>query len=190
MSALVVVGGACAIVGTLLFQLASAPGDPVATAPNLPSGDALASGDALPQGVTLYDEQYAGVANLDPALLQALRAAATDAAAEGIEFYLTSGWRSPEYQNQLLDEAVVTYGSREEAARWVATADTSSHVSGDAADIGDYDAATWLSDHGAAYGLCQIYDNEAWHYELRPDAAVDGCPRMYFDPTEDPRMRR
>jgi len=42
---------------------------------------------------------------------------------------------SPEYQNQLLREAVVKYGSDEEAARWVATADTSAHVMGDAVDI-------------------------------------------------------
>ena len=31
-------------------------------------------------------------------------------------------------------------------------------------------ATAWLSEHGAAYGLCQIYGNEPWHYELRPDA--------------------
>ena len=27
------------------------------------------------------------------------------------------------------------------------------------------------------YGLCQIYGNEPWHYELRPDAVDHGCPR-------------
>ena len=83
--------------------------------------------------------------------------------------YVNSGWRSAAYQEQLLDEAVSTYGSRKEAARWVATPDTSAHVSGDAVDIGPTDAAAWLSDHGAGYGLCQIYRNEPWHYELRPE---------------------
>jgi hypothetical protein len=63
-------------------------------------------------------------------------------------------------------------------------------VSGDAVDIGPSDAATWLSEHGAAYGLCQIYGNEPWHYELRPDAVDQGCPPMYADPTHDPRMQR
>jgi hypothetical protein len=48
----------------------------------------------------------------------------------------------------------------------------------------------WLSEHGAHYGLCQIYRNESWHYELRPEATVRGCPPMYADPTHDPRMRR
>ena len=56
--------------------------------------------------MTVFDDQYPGVANLDPDLLQALREAATDAADDGIEFYVNSGWRSPEYQNQLLREAV------------------------------------------------------------------------------------
>jgi D-alanyl-D-alanine carboxypeptidase len=62
-------------------------------------------------------------------------------------------------------------------------------VSGEAVDIGPFDAAEWLAEHGAAYGLCQIYDNEPWHYERRPDAVDDGCPPTYVDPTEDPRMQ-
>ena len=37
-----------------------------------------------------------------------------------------------------------------------------------------------VSEHGAKYGLCQIYDNEPWHYELRPKpsmtAARPGMP--------------
>ena len=51
-------------------------------------------------------------------------------------------------------------------------------------------ADAWLSEHGAAYGLCQIYGNEPWHYELRPEAVDHGCPPMYADPTHDPRMQR
>ena len=116
------------------------------------------------------------MANLDPALLGALRQAATDAADDGVEFVVDSGWRSPAYQEQLLREAVSKYGSEAEAARWVATPNTSAHVSGDAVDIGPSDAAAWLSEHGAAYGLCQIYGNEPWHYELRPEAIDHGCP--------------
>ena len=55
---------------------------------------------------------------LDPALLGALRAAETDAADDGVEIVVESGWRSPEHQAQLLREAVSKYGSAEEAARW------------------------------------------------------------------------
>lgn len=143
---------------------------------------------ALPDGVTVFEDRYPGVANLHPALLRALRAAATDAAADGVVFRVNSGWRSAGYQERLLREAVVRYGSVREAARWVATPDTSPHVVGDAVDVG-LDARRWLSQHGARYGLCQIYRNEPWHYELRPEAVVHGCPPMYADPSHDPRMR-
>jgi hypothetical protein len=57
-------------------------------------------------------------------------------------------------------------------------------------DIGPSDAEAWLSEHGAEYGLCQIYSNEPWHYELRREAIDHGCPSMYADPTHDPRMRQ
>jgi hypothetical protein len=145
---------------------------------------------AVPDGTRVFDDEIPGVANLDPDLLGALRQAATDAADDGVEFYVDSGWRSPEYQDQLLREAISEYGSEEEAARWVATADTSPHVSGHAVDIGPSDATAWLSEHGAEYGLCQIYSNEPWHYELRPEAIDHGCPPMYADPTHDPRMQQ
>ena len=144
----------------------------------------------VPDGTTVFDDEIPGVTNLDPALLGALRQAATDVGDNGVEIFVNSGWRSPEYQNQLLREAVSKYGSEEEAARWVATADTSPHVSGDAVDIGRVDATAWLSEHGAKYGLCQIYSNEPWHYELRPEAIDHGCPPMYSDPAHDPRMQQ
>jgi zinc D-Ala-D-Ala carboxypeptidase len=130
------------------------------------------------------------VANLNADLVAALRQAATDAAGNGVEFVVDSGWRSQAYQEHLLEEAVSEYGSEEEAGRWVATPDTSPHVSGDAVDIGPFDATAWLSEHGAEHGLCQIYGNEPWHYELRPEAVHDGCPPMYGDPTQDPRLQR
>ena len=127
-----------AITGTLVYQSASssAPsfsqvrrGDQRAAATDADGAVTEADG-LLPVGVTVFDDEYPGVANLEPDLLQALREAATDAADDGIELYVNSGWRSPEYQDQLLREAVSKYGSASEAARWVATADTSAHVSG------------------------------------------------------------
>ena len=145
---------------------------------------------SVPDGTTVFDDEVPGVAKLDPALLGALRQAATNAADdEGVEFVVDSGWRSPAYQAQLFREAIAKYGSAQEAARWVAAPNASAHVSGDAVDIGPSGAAAWLSEHGAAYGLCQIYGNEPWHYELRPEAVAHGCPPTYADPTEDPRMR-
>ena len=148
------------------------------------------AGGAIPDGTTVFDDSVAGVANLDPDLRAALRAAATAAAGDGVAVYVDSGWRSREYQQQLFNQAVSKYGSVDAAARWVASPNTSAHVSGDAVDIGHSNAAAWLSEHGAQYGLCQIYGNEPWHYELRPEAAHQGCPPMYADPAHDPRMQR
>jgi hypothetical protein len=139
---------------------------------------------------TVFDDAVPGVGRLDPLLLKALRRAAVAAKANGVQFVVTSGWRSPAYEEQLLREAVSKYGSEEEAARWVATPSTSAHVSGNAVDLGPFAAAAWLADHGAAFGLCQIYRNEPWHYELRPKALGHGCPPMYADPTHDPRMQQ
>ena len=156
-------------------------------------GDRGALGEAdgaVPDGTTAFDDRIPGVANLDHDLLAALRRAATDAADEAVGVVVHSGWRSPEYQERLRREEVAKYGSDDEAARWVASPDTSPHVAGDAVDIGPSAAKAWLSEHGAAYGLCQIYNNEPWHYELRPGAVDHGCPPMYADPTHDPRMQR
>jgi D-alanyl-D-alanine carboxypeptidase len=167
-----------------------APGE-VGAAPPIGRGDALGEADgAVPDGTTVFDDGVPGVARLAPALLVALRGAATDAAGDGVAFSVDSGWRSRGYQEQLLQAAIAKYGSQAQATRWVATPDTSAHVLGDAVDLGPSDATEWLSEHGAAYGLCQIYANEPWHYELRPEAIAGGCPAMYADPTQDPRMQR
>jgi D-alanyl-D-alanine carboxypeptidase len=153
------------------------------------SAAGVAEGE-VPDGTTVFDDDIPAVANLDPALLGALRGAATEAARDGVELDVNSGWRAPSYQERLLDEAESKYGSREEAARWVATPQTSRHVSGDAVDIGPSTASAWLSTHGAEHGLCQIYRNEPWHYELRPAAVDHGCPATYADPTRDSRMQQ
>ncbi len=182
-----------AIAAALGHQLPASSSSPAASPVDvLPSEHPGARGEAhgaVPDGTTFFADAIPGVAKLDPALLGALRQAATVAADAGVEFVVDSGWRSTQYQGQLLREAVSKYGSEAEAARWVATPDTSPHVSGDAVDIGPSGAAAWLSEHGAEYGLCQIYGNEPWHYELRPEAGDQGCPPMYADATQDPRMR-
>ena len=158
--------------------------------PAAPRGGLGEAGGAIPDGTTVFDGTVPGVAKLDPDLLTALRRAATEAAGAGVRFTVDSGWRSPAYQEQLLHDAISKYGSEAEAARWVATPDTSAHVSGNAVDIGPSGAAAWLTEYGAAYGLCQTYGNEPWHFELRPEAIDHGCPAMYADPTHDPRMQQ
>jgi hypothetical protein len=163
---------------------------PAGHAHSEPRGALGEAGGAVPDGTTVFDDRVPAVANLDPALLRALRRAAAAAAADGVELLVNGGWRSAAYEDQLRREAVTKYGSEAEAARWVATGTTSAHVAGDAVDVGPSAATAWLSAHGAAYGLCRIYANEPWHYELRPGAVAHGCPAMYADPTQDPRMQR
>jgi hypothetical protein len=160
---------------------------------DLPAADGGVLGEAdgtLPEGTTIFDDNVTGVARLDPALRDALRRAAGAAQANGLRFLVNSGWRSENYQEHLLADAVTKYGSRQEALRWVAEPTTSAHETGDAVDLGPATTTSWLSQHGAAYGLCQIYRNEPWHYELRPDAADHGCPEMYADAAHDPRTQR
>ncbi|WP_205471889.1 M15 family metallopeptidase [Nocardioides sp. SYSU D00038] len=126
------------------------------------------------------DPERGSLRRLDPALLAAFRAASRAAEADGIRMVVTSGWRSRAHQARLYDEAVERYGSEEEARRYVATPDTSAHVTGDAIDVGPTDAADWLSSHGAEHGLCQVFANELWHYELDP--TPDGeCPAQLPD---------
>ncbi|MFE4519598.1 M15 family metallopeptidase [Kitasatospora sp. NPDC056783] len=179
--------------GALALAAACAGGPPAgesvlrtlaATVSVSPSGDAGGAGEdgRIPDGVTLspLDDRAAAVRNLDPALLAALREAAGAAKAQGIEMSVTSGWRGTGYQQRLLDRAVVTYGSLEQARRFVNTPEKSAHVSGKAVDVGPTSADYWLIQHGAAYGLCQVYGNEIWHFELRTTPGGT-CPAMLPD---------
>lgn len=173
------------------------PSGPLLLPPRPPRADPDAQGSddgastaegALPEGATIFDDQYPGIHRLDAELLAALREAARVAADAGVEFEVNSGWRSAEYQRRLLRRAIAEYGSEEEARRWVTTPKNSEHVTGNAVDLG-VQARRWLAQHGAAYGLCQIYANEPWHFELRPGAVDHGCPEMYADAAHDPRTQ-
>ena len=79
-------------------------------APNGRLGALGEADGAVPDGTTVFDDDVPGVAKLDSDLLGALHRAAADAAGDGVEFYLDSGWRSAEYQEQLLREAISKYG--------------------------------------------------------------------------------
>lgn len=132
------------------------------------------------EGLSPFATDYPAVGNLAPELLAAVQHASTDAARDGVDLIITSGWRSVRYQQSLLNAAIAQYGSEAEARRWVNTPEKSTHVTGNAVDIGAAAADLWLRQHGNRYGLCQIYANEMWHYEL---AAEPGgiCPRPIAD---------
>jgi zinc D-Ala-D-Ala carboxypeptidase len=133
----------------------------------------------LPNGQRLspFDLSSPAVNRLDPALLDAIERAANAAAADGITIGLTSGWRSPAFQQRLFDDAVAQYGSADIAGQYVASPQVSKHVIGKAVDVGPTDADNWLLRNGQAFGLCQIYANEIWHFELASDYG-GGCPPL------------
>ena len=128
-------------------------------------------GGWLPDGVTLspFDVENPIVGLLDPALLTAVQDATRKAAAENIDIRINSGWRSRGFQQRLFDDGVRSYGSVEAARQFVASADTSKHVEGQAVDIAPVAADKWLIANGGQFGLCQIYANEIWHFELATD---------------------
>jgi zinc D-Ala-D-Ala carboxypeptidase len=122
------------------------------------------------QILTPFDVTDPAVGRLDPHLLAAVQNAANAAAAAGITMTINSGWRSPEFQQRLLDDAVATYGSLAAARQYVQTPQASRHVTGQAVDIGGTGADGWLVNNGGRFGLCRIYANELWHFELTADA--------------------
>lgn len=163
------------------FASAAPSGQPVALVdhtvvmdPQLDPGDG-----SLPDGRTLspFDVGDPAIARLQPALLSAIQDAANAAAADGVTIALTSGWRSAEFQQRLLDNAVRTYGSLAAARQYVQTPEMSKHVIGEAVDVAGAPADQWLIANGSRFGLCRIYANELWHFELATDEAGN-CPAL------------
>lgn len=166
--------GAVAVIAAALTATAVAP---VAGADNTialePGDGSLADGQTL----TPFDVHNPAIGRLDPWLLAALQNAATAAAADGITMTVNSGWRSAAFQQQLLDNAIRTYGSTAAAREYVQTPYASRHVTGEAVDIGGPGADQWLIANGPQFGLCQIYANELWHFELVADPGGT-CPPL------------
>lgn len=79
-----------------------------------------------------------------------------------------SGYRSPERQAQLWEEALRKYGSPEVARKWVAPPGNSQHNHGNAADLKylSPEAKAWAHANAAQYGLSFPLSNEDWHIEL------------------------
>lgn len=91
---------------------------------------------------------------------------------------ISSGYRSPEKQAQLWQEALTKYGSPEAARKWVAPPGKSNHNHGTAADL-KYLAPTaqqWAHANAANYGLAFPLSNEPWHIEIAE--ARGGKPAM------------
>jgi D-alanyl-D-alanine dipeptidase len=161
--------------------------EPVSTTAQSPAPDPLriglaatdSTGGWIPDGQTLspFDVLNPALAQLDPSLLNAIQDATRAAAAQAVDLRITSGWRSKGFQQRLFDDAVRKYGSADIARQFVASPDVSKHVVGQAVDVAPVDADNWLIRNGAQFGLCQIYANELWHFELAVDQQGN-CPPL------------
>ncbi len=149
------------VLGAAATGLVAALGGPGAPARDLP-----AAAQVAPTG-------------MDPELERRVAAATAAAAAEGVELSVTSGWRSAEEQQRLVDEAVERHGVPE-AYRWVLPPGDSAHVQGLAVDLGPLEGWLWLGERAEAFGLCRTYVNEPWHFEPLPDGATT-CPAPHPD---------
>ena len=94
---------------------------------------------------------------------------------------ISSGYRSPERQAQLWDQALAKYGSPEAARKWVAPPGRSQHNHGFAVDLhfATPAAREWAHKQAGQFGLTFPLKNEAWHIEL---AGARGAPKVL--PTE------
>ena len=133
-------------------------------------------GSALTESATVTGE----VIEIHPLLAARFAAAESAAAREGINLYITSGFRNQARQEFLFANAIKKYGNETEAAKWVLPAHFSHHPQGLAIDVNypkDPAGARWLEENGARFGLCRVYANEWWHFEgvIAPGGS---CPAM------------
>lgn len=160
-------------VGAEVLQPAGLAGD-VATASADPG-----TGRRPVSAVQDLQEHDLQAQELDPELADRFAAAQTAAAADGVELTLTSGWRSADDQQRIVDSTLERYGTPE-GYRWVLPPEDSAHVQGLAVDVGPTEGAYWLQQHGRELGLCPTYANEVWHFEKLPDGAAE-CPEPHED---------
>lgn len=118
--------------------------------------------------------------NLD-GLTAATRAAFEAARAEalwrhGVLIGLTDGYRDAHAQAQLFADTVRRTGSLSLALQWTLPPHESRHVIGTALDVRPIEGARWLDRYGARHQLYQVYDNEWWHFEYRPDGRPPRLP--------------
>jgi hypothetical protein len=172
-------GGALVAPLTVGPAAALVAGPTTAGVPLVGGGAVDTTGGSIPDGqmISPFDVKNPVLAFLDPLLLKAIQDATRAAATEGVDVMLTSGWRSKGFQKRLFAQGVTTYGGAAAASQFVASPEASMHVLGKAVDVGPVTADDWMIHNGARFGLCQIYANEIWHFELAVDAQ-GSCPPL------------
>lgn len=111
-------------------------------------------------------ESFSGMNPAFNARLRQLFESAPPAIREQLRVF--SGYRSPERQAELYQQAVKKYGSPEAARNNVAPPGRSQHNHGNAADLKylSKDAREWVRQNAGNYGLAFPLGHEPWHIEL------------------------
>jgi zinc D-Ala-D-Ala carboxypeptidase len=132
-------------------------------------------------GANAITKSKVGASGIHPKVNLRFKVAERAAREEGINLYITSGFRTLERQHYLFERAVIKYGSAKEAAKWVLPPNVSNHPRGLALDInypGDKSGAAWLAKYGYRFGLCRVFDNEWWHFEANTAPGKTCPPRL------------
>lgn len=116
-------------------------------------------GAARPDSFSGMDPQFSSA-------LAQLFSAAPDEIRQSLR--VSSGYRSPERQQELWQGALQKYGSPDAARKWVAPPGKSQHNHGHAADLKYLSptALKWAHENAGNYGLAFPLSNENWHVEL------------------------
>src|SRR5437764_89383 len=149
---------ATCIAATVVWAAYAAHGVPLRQA------DGGSQAAPLPTATGVAPAGTGDVSRLQPALRHAFAVARRNAARQGIDLHITSGWRSHAEQAALFAAAVRKYGTPAAASHWVLPPGRSAHERGAAIDVGPPQGAAWLDVHGVHYGLCRRYANESWHF--------------------------
>ena len=148
-----------------------------------PAAQSTSEGLTYIDGILVVNKTYALPADYNPGVDPDAQAAfdkmQADAAKEGLNIYISSGFRSYDYQAGLYDRYVQRSG-KAEADRYSARAGHSEHQTGLAFDLNsidmtfaDTDECAWVNEHCAEYGFIIRYPKgsesitgymyEPWH---------------------------
>lgn len=120
----------------------------------------------LTGGAASRADSISGLSPEYRAVLEAMMAAAPPDIAS--ELQIMSGYRSPETQARLWNDALKKYGSESAARKWVAPPGRSRHGMGQAIDwsYGSQAARNWVRENATRFGGEFPLAHEPWHMEL------------------------
>lgn len=135
-------------------------------------------------GATRPDSFTKMVPEMQQGLWQLLQAADKEFGPGSLQVY--SGYRSPELQKRLWEQAAAKYPDESVRRKWVAPPGRSKHNSGQAADLkfqgtridkAPPHVAAWIREHAPKYGLAVPMSWEPWQVETANARAATAAPK-------------